>query len=397
MVIVNKIKENIYQIRVIDKESKNFHGCLFPVIDGTSYASYLILDEQITFIDTVEMKYYAQVEEALEKLLDGRKIDNLIINHVEPDHSQSFGLVMEKYPEAKIYTSKSGIKGMQAQFFKEYEYNTVQTDDTINTGKYNLIFKETPLVHWPDNMWTYLKEEQILFSNDAFGQLIVDDVVYDSEIGKEKLLAYSKEYYANIVWPNNMQVKNLLTKIAANPLDIKLIAPSHGIMIKEYINDIMNQYTEFTLAKTKKKASVVYDTIWGNTEKMAYALVDELKKQGYETKIFNLSDDRISHIMSELLDTQLLVVGSSNHNNCILPTVADFIERLKASRFKDRDAIIFGSYGWANIPFKDLAKRVEDCGFNILSEPIIINYTPNNQEIDNIKELLNQALVSKSE
>lgn len=392
MVIVNKIKENIYQIRVVDKESKNFHGCLFPVIDGTSYASYLVLDDQVTLIDTIETKYFPQFEKALDEILVGRKIDNLIINHVEPDHSQSFALTKEKYPETKVYTSKSGIKGMQEQFFKDYEYISVQTDDSINTGKYNFIFKETPLVHWPDNMWTYLPEEQILFSNDAFGQLIVDDVVYDSEISVDKLLAYSKEYYANIVWPNNMQVKNLLTKLAANPLDIKLIAPSHGIMIKEYINEIMNQYQEFTEAKTTNKALVIYDSIWGNTENMAYTLVDELKEIGFETKIFSLSNDRISEIMSELLDTQLLVLGSSNHNNCILPTVADFLERLKASRFKERDAIVFGSYGWANIPFKDLATRVEACGFKLLAEPIIINYTPNNQENQNIKNLLADAL-----
>ncbi|MDR1781450.1 MAG: FprA family A-type flavoprotein [Bacilli bacterium] len=393
MVKVNKIKDNIYQIRVIDKENKNFHGCIFPVIDGSSYAFYLIMDEQVTLVDTIDDIYYDEVLPEIDKLLNGRKIDNVIVNHVEPDHEGSFALVMKDNPQANVYTSKAGIKAMQEQFFKEYNYNVVGYGDSLNIGKYNLLFMETPLVHWPDNMWTYLQEEKILFSNDAFGQLLVDDVVYDEELDKDKLLKYSREYYANIVMPNNKNVKALLTKFANVNWDIELICPAHGIMLKGYIKDMLAQYQSFANNTIiDNKALVVYESIWGNTKLMAQSIVDELVSKGYEVKSYQLSKSRISEIMDEMMDTKLLVLGSSNHNNCILPPVADFLERVKATHFENRNGIVFGSYGWAKIPFNDLKERLAAAKFNILTEPIIVNYTPHQEEEKTIKDEIAQVI-----
>ena len=394
MVKVNKIKENIYQFRVIDREHKNFHGCIFPVIDGSSYGFYLILDEQVTLIDIIDDIYYDEVYPELAKILNGRKIDNFIVNHVEPDHEGSFALIMKDNEEAHVYTSKAGVKAMQEQFFKDYQYQVVSYGDSLKIGKYELLFMETPLVHWPDNMWTYLPAEKILFSNDAFGQLIVDDVVYDGELTQAKLLKYSREYYANIVMPNNKNVKTLLNKFANINWDIELICPAHGVMIKDYIKDILAQYTSFannTILK-EKKALVVYESIWGNTKLMADIIAQELKVNGYEVKTYQLSKSRISEIMDEMMDTKLLVLGTSNHNNCLLPPVADFLERIKATHYENRNGIVFGSYGWAQVPFNDLKTRLAQAGFNILTEPIVVNYTPHLKDEATIKDALRLVL-----
>ncbi|MDR3215719.1 MAG: FprA family A-type flavoprotein, partial [Bacilli bacterium] len=363
------------------------------VIDGSSYSCYLILDEQVTLIDTIDDIYFDKVWPAIMEVLAGRTIDNMIVNHVEPDHDGSFALVMKNFPQANVYTSKAGIKAMQQQFFKEYAYHEVGFNDQLNIGKYHLLFMETPLVHWPDNMWTYLVEEKILFSNDAFGQLIVDDVITDEELGKDKLLKYSKEYYANIVWPNNRNVKILLEKFSKIAWDIKMICPAHGIIVKEFINDMIAQYQSFANNTINDhKALIVYETIWHNTEMMADIIKEYLSKQGYDVKVYQLSKTRISEIMSELIDTKLLLLGTSNHNNCLLPTVADFLERIQACHFENHQAIAFGSYGWATTPFNDLKERLLKAKFAVLGEPILVNYKPSPADTLRIEAEVSAAL-----
>ena len=393
MVTINKIKENIYQIKVIDTQATTFHGCLFPVLEGTSYGCYLLIDEQITLLDTVEAPYFTEAFDKINDLIAGRKIDNIVVNHAEPDHSGAFALVMEKYPDAKVYTSKTGHKALKNMFFKDYDYHEVGYGDSLNIGKYNLLFMETPLVHWPDNMWVYLPEEEILFSNDAFGQLISDDAIYDSEVGVEKLLAFSREYYANIVWPNNRSVPPVIKKFVETNWKVSLIAPSHGVIIKDYISNMLEQYQSFA-ANTidDKKALVVYETIWGNTKMMADTIATTLEEEGYHVKKYQISQARISEVISEMIDTKLLVLGTGNHNNCLMPPVADFLERVKASHFFERDAIAFGAYGWAQIPFNDLKGRLEKANFNVLGEPITINFTPSKDEQKGIKTMIKGLL-----
>lgn len=390
MVRVDKLKDNVYQIRVIDKETRNFHASIYPVTEGASYNCYIVLDDQVTLIDTIEEKFFPEAFKAVKNILKGRKIDNLIVNHVEPDHSGSFELFTREYPEAKVYTSKAGVRGMQRNYFDEHEYIEVGLGDEISTGQYTLAFAETPLVHWPDNMWTFLKEEKILFSNDAFGQLIVDDVLYDEEIDKERVLKFSREYYANIVWPGNKNVEDLLNKLPEFNWDFDIIAPSHGVVIKGYLPDMVQQYQDFVKAETKKdKVLIVYETVWGNTDKMAAIIEKELKAEGFDVKKYLLFESRVSEIIDEMIDTKYFFIGTSNHNNCLLPPVADFVERLMASRLNNRKAVVFGSYGWAGIlPFKDLEERLEKANFEIVADPITLNYKPNDEDKKNIRKIV---------
>jgi flavorubredoxin len=388
MIRVNKLNSKVYQIKVIDTSVRDFHGCVYPVKEGSSYNCYLILDEQITLVDLVDDIYFPQVLNQIKQILGDLKIDNVIVNHVEPDHAGGYELLIKEYPNLKSYTSRAGEKAMQSHFFGNYEYTTVGFGDELKTGEYTLKFFETPLVHWPDNMWTYLEEEHILFSNDAFGQLLVDDVSYDFEVGLDRLLDFSKEYYANIVWPQNTHVGRLFNKFLPLGWEIKIIAPSHGVMLKSHIAEMYRQYQDFVANKTKKKAVIVYETMWGNSQTMGQAIKGHLDFLGYETKMYQLSKTRVSKVLKELVDAELLVIGSGNYNNCVLPPVADFLERLKASRFTDRKSFVFGSYGWMKVPLQNLVERLEDANFKVIGDPLYIQYVPNELEIEDLKAKL---------
>lgn len=379
MVSIKQINNKIYQIKVIDSEARDFHGCLYPVLHGTSYNCYLVVDDQITLIDVVDAIYFKDVYKAIKGIIGELPIEHIIINHTEPDHSGGYEMLKEIYPNALTYTSTAGLKAMQHQFFGSHQYIKVTKNDQLCTGDYTFSFFETPFVHWPDNMWTYLACEQYLFCNDAFGQLIVDDVLYDHEVGKEKVLAFSREYYANILWPCNNSVKKTMTEFLDLKWPVKALFPSHGVAISHYVNDLLNQYLQFTKNEPIKKAVIVYETIWSNSLKMANFYKDALLRKGYQVEMYQLSKSRISEVMDQIIDAQLLVVGSGNHNNCLLPPVADFLERLKASKFSGRKALVFGSYGWAKLHLKSLVERLEDAKFDVLDDPYFVNYVLDDQ------------------
>lgn len=381
MVKTNRIKDKIYQIKVIDTEATHFHGCIFPTREGASYNCYLVVDEQITLIDVIDTMYFDLVLKEIKNIIGDQDIDNIIINHVEPDHSGGYEMLKRVYPNAASYTSATGKRAMQHQFFGDHTYTKVATKDTLNIGEYTLSFFETPLVHWPDNMWTYIECEQMLFTNDAFGQLIVDDAVYDNEVGVEKVLDFSREYYANILLPGNVSVKSSLLRFLDLGWTVRKVLPSHGVIVRTHINEMFAQYRDFVNVKLKKKAVIVYETVWGSSRKMANVYADKLSEKGYEVKVYQLSESRISEVITELSDAELIVVGTGNYNNCLLPTVADFMERLKAAKLANRKALVFGSYGWAKVHLKRVQERLEEANIEVLADPFYVMYVPDDESI----------------
>lgn len=388
MVKVTKINSKVYQIKIIDKEVRDFHGCVYPVKYGSSYNSYLIIDEKIVLVDTIDDIYYEEFLQHLKVLLGERTIDYIVVNHVEPDHSGCYSSIISEFPNAKTYTSIAGEKAMHAHFFKELEFTTVTKNDSVNIGEYTLRFLETPLVHWPDNMFTYLDGANILFSNDAFGQLIVDDVSYDYQVNSDYFYDLFDEYYANIVWPCNKSVGRALESFNQQNWKVDYICPAHGLIIKDEIYKVIQRYCDFVANKVSNKAVIVYETMWGNSKVMAYLLEKILVERGYDVKIFQLSKSRISEVMKELMDAKLVCIGSGNYNNCILPPVADFLERLKASQFTNRKAFVFGSYGWSKATLNNLVERLELASFKVISEPIYIQYVPNDTELLEFKQIV---------
>ena len=382
-----KLKEGVYWVGGIDWKLRNFHG--YSTGRGSTYNAYLIIDEKITLIDTVKEYLYDEMMERISKVIDPAKIDIIISNHVEMDHSGSLPKVMQACPSARIYASPNGVKGLKAHYRKAWDFTEVKAGDTLSLGKRSLAFLLTPMVHWPDNMVTYCPEEKILFSNDSFGQHIASSERFDDEYPADIIWEEAAKYYANIVWPYSAQVRKELE--AASALDFEMIAPSHGLVLRSRVKEIADLYQKWSALETSKKAVVVYDTMWKSTEKMAYAIASAFEAKGYTVRLMSLQDNHISDIMTELLDTRILCVGSPTLNNNMLPTVAAFLTYLKGLSPGGREALAFGSYGWGGQSVALVEKELEAAGMTLM-DSFRINYVPDETQLKHIKEDLEERI-----
>ncbi|WP_243158139.1 FprA family A-type flavoprotein [Aminipila terrae] len=258
------IAENIYSVGIVDKDVRIFHGYFTPI--GTTYNSFLVIDEKVTLIDFVKEKFTDDFLKNIEEILQGKTIDYIICNHVEPDHSGALPGVMEKYPHAMIYGTANCEKGLKAYYpHAKYDFTVVKSGDSLNTGKFNFKFIPMPMVHWPDSMSTYLEEEKILFSNDAFGQHTGTGEIFDTEKGLDKFIDRAADYYANIVLPFGIQVAKLIQAVSG--FEIKTICPSHGVIVTKYIPEIVQKYISWSKNETDdQRVLIVYDTMWGTTK-----------------------------------------------------------------------------------------------------------------------------------
>ncbi|MGX8833812.1 FprA family A-type flavoprotein [Amedibacillus sp. YH-ame6] len=382
-----QIKENMYWVGVHDFNCRHFHGDLFPISEGTSYNAYLIVDEEITLIDTVEEEFFDVMMERVRSVIQDKPIDNVIVQHAEPDHSGGFMKLMEVYPKAKPYASNAGVGIMLKQYFKDYNYHKVKSGDTLCTGKNTLTFVEMPMIHWPDNMLTYVKEQKIAFSNDAFGQHIASFDIFDDAHGVSKCIDKAKDYYANIVMPYGTQVAGKLKQIQDMGIEIDMIAPAHGIIWRTYVKELMEAYQEFATFQSVDKAVIVYESVWKHTQMMAEALAEGLGRNGVCVKVFKCSQTSPAVIMKELLDAKVILVGSGNYNNTMASSIAGFMERLISCKVKGKKALGFGSYGWFNGITKQINERIEKAGIPLLNDKILAqNYTPSEEDLDALVE-----------
>lgn len=377
-----KIAKNIYWVGGIDWDLRNFHG--YVTQKGSTYNAYLVIDEKIALIDTVKHYHYEEMIERISKVIDPSKINYIISNHVEMDHSGSIPLLKKIAPHAAVYASPNGVKGLTEHYKSDLGFKQVKTGDTLKLGKYSLRFILTPMVHWPDNMMTYLPEEKILFSNDAFGQHIASYDRFDDEHQLNMIMQEAAKYYANIVMPYSEQVKSALSDAAK--LDIEIIAPSHGLIWRKHINEIIHQYEEWSGNLTKNKCVIIFDTMWNSTKKIAYAIQSAFESRDFETEMLNLQTNHISDIMTELLNAKYICVGSPTLNNNMLPTVSAFLTYLKGLAPKNRFGLAFGSYGWGGQSIGQVEDTLASCGFEML-ESIKIKYVP---EKNQLAEIINK-------
>lgn len=384
-----KIKENIYWVGAIDWDLRNFHGYLTQ--RGSSYNAYLIIDEKITLVDTVKAYKCDEMLERIASVVELEKIDYIVCNHVEMDHSGSLPLIKEKLPNTKVYTSGNGLKGLNEHYdISGWDIAEVKAGDSISLGQNTLEFFPIPMVHWPDSMATYMKEAKVLLPNDAFGQHIASNERFCDEIDFGVFAEEAKKYYANIVLPYGNQVGRALKTLGA--LDIEIICPSHGLMIRSNIAKMVEFYSQWSCNETVNKALVIYDTMWDSTKKMALALVDTFKEAGVPAEPVNLQASHISDVMTKLIDAKYICVGSPTLNNGMLPTVAAFLCYLKGLAPKGRYGMGFGSFGWGGQSAGDIEQVLEDAGFEILLEKQRIKYVPTDADINAFKEAVKQAL-----
>lgn len=383
-----QIKENMYWVGVHDFNCRHFHGNMFPIEEGTTYNAYLIVDKEITVIDTVEEEFMDIMFERIRSVIKDKQIDNVIVQHAEPDHSGGFVKFMERYPNAHPYASNAGVNIMMKQYFGDFAYRKVKTLDSICTGKYNLTFIEMPLIHWPDNMMTYVKESSIVFSNDAFGQHIASYDIFDDAHGVEKCLDRSKDYYANIVMPYGDKVEKKLKDIAEMKLSIDMIAPAHGVIWRSYVPDILKAYMEFATMKAKDKVVIVYESVWKHTQDMAEALAEGIGRNGVCVKVFKESLTSSAVIQKELLDAKALLVGSGCYNNDMASNMQGFLAKLKTLKLKNKKGLGFGSYGWYRNTTQEINKKLEEAGLTLLNDQVLAqNYTPSEADLDALMEL----------
>ena len=382
-----EISPKVWWVGGIDWNERLFHG--YTTEAGITYNAYLIMDEKITLIDTCKATFSNELVQRISQVVDPAKIDVVITNHVEMDHSGSLPVIHKIAPNAQIYASAgAGVNEVRAHF--GIEATPVKSGDTLNIGERTLTFVTTPMVHWPDNMVTYSDVDQILFSNDAFGQHYATTKRFDDENDLCEIMKQAKKYYANIVWPYGMQAHKALE--AVKGLELKMIAPSHGCIWRSHIDKILEKYEAWTTYQTEEKAVVVFDSMWHSTEMMAREICDSFIAEGISAKLIDVKASHISDIMTDLCDARYVAVGSPTLNSNMLPTVASFLTYMRGLSPKNdqRIGLAFGSYGWAPLGPKQVYEELEKAKFNLPAPVITQQWIPSEE---NLAEL--QATVKK--
>ncbi|MFH1674467.1 MAG: flavodoxin domain-containing protein [Pseudomonadota bacterium] len=375
-----EIAKGIYDVGVIDWNIRDFHG--YSTYRGTSYNAYLILDEKITLIDTVKKEFADQLMENISSIVDPSSIDYVISNHAEPDHSGGLARVMHRIGEDKpLYCSKMGAKNLALHFPQKWNFKTVGSGEELSIGQRKLTFLETRMLHWPDSMFTYLKNDKILFSSDAFGQHYAGPERFDDEIG-DAIMPHAMKYFANILLLYSPLILKLVDRVKKLGLPIDMICPDHGIMWRKNPAKIINAYVEWATQKPRKKAVVVYDTMWHSTEKMAEAIVAGLSEEGVQAVPMHLRSWHRSDVITAILDAGAVIVGSPTLNNGLFPTVSDFLTYMKGLKPKNKIAAAFGSYGWSGEAVKLINKQLEEMNFELIDPGLKMQYVPDDQGID---------------
>ncbi len=380
-----EVADGIYWVGAIDWNIRDFHG--YSTKEGTTYNAFLIMDEKITLIDTVKKEFADELIHNISQIVDPKKIDYVISNHTEMDHSGGLARVMHRIGEDKpIYCSKMGLKNLPRHFSSKYNYQSVQEGEELSLGKRTLTFVETRMVHWPDSMFTYAKEDKILFASDGFGQHYASTERFDDEIGDE-IMIHAKKYFANILLLYTDLIVKVFEKVQNLSLDLKIICPDHGIIWRKDPMKIVNAYVEWCQQKPKRKALVVYDTMWHSTEMMAEAIVDGLNQEGVKVMPMHLRRWHRSDIITEALDAGAIIVGSPTLNNGLFPTIADFLTYLKGLKPKNKIGAAFGSFGWSGEAPKLIQQELEAMKFDVIGTPLKIQYIPDAKGIEACHEL----------
>lgn len=374
-----EIKPGIFWVGVIDWAVRDFHGYVTP--NGTTYNNYLIMDEQITLCDTVKHEFSEITIENIRSLTDPSMIRNIVINHIENDHVSSIGDIMHLTPDATIYITDKGKKGLE-RFFDTSKWNikVVKTGDTLNIGKRNLLFLETPMLHWPDSMMTYVREDKLLISQDAFGQHYASAARFDDEFitchSMNELEDAVKDYYANILMPFGTLIKTKIAEVQKLGLEIGMIAPDHGIIWRKDPAKIMNMYLDMANGKADLRVVIIYDTMWHSTEQMTVPLMQGIKDEGIDVRIVKLRASPVSFAVKEFWKARACLIGSPTLNNSLFPTVAEFLTYLKGLRPKNRMAAAFGSYGWGGGAVKDIYEAIKKMGLEPVEPGVQVVYKP---------------------
>ena len=365
------IKNNIYWVGKVDWELQKFHGEEYSTHKGSTYNSYLIQEEKTVLIDTVWAPFAEEFVENLSKEIDLNSIDFIIANHGEVDHSGALPVLMKQIPDKPVYCTANAAKSLKGQYHKDWNFQVVKTGDRISVGNgKELIFVEMTMLHWPDSMAAYLTQDNILFSNDAFGQHLATEKMFNDQVDQCDLFNEAIKYYANILSPFSSVLRKKLDEIAALKLPIDMIATSHGVIWRDNPMQIVEKYAQWANDYRENQISIIYDTMWNGTKMLAEKIAEGIALADPEVvvKIYNLSKKDDNDLVTEVFKSKTVVIGSPTFSNSILHSVAGFIHLIKVLKLKGKKAASFGCYGWSGESVKVMNELLKEAGFEVLNE-----------------------------
>jgi flavorubredoxin len=379
-----RIKNNVFWVGKIDWELRKFHGDEYSTHRGSTYNSYLIKEEKTAIFDTVWAPFAEEYVHNLSLEIELNKIDYVIAPHAETDHSGALPLLMSHIPDVPIYCTKNGAKSLKGHYHQEWNFNVVKTGDRLSLGQKELIFIEAPMLHWPDSMFCYLTEDNILFSNDAFGQHYASEYMFNDLVDQNELFNECIKYYANILTPFSPLVTKKIKEVLAFNLPLDIICTSHGIIWRDKPEQIVEKYLKWSDDYQENQITILYDTMWNGTRVMAEKIANGINDADKEVnvKLFNLAKSDKNDVITEIFKSKAILMGSPTINRGILVSVAGILEEIKGLKFKNKKAAAFGCYGWSGESTKIISENLKSAGFELVDDGIKAMWNPDNENIN---------------
>ncbi len=373
-----KIKDNIYWVGVVDWEIRKFHGNEYSTHRGSTYNSYLIKGKKNVIIDTVWIPFAKEYVKNLKQEIDLDDIDYIIANHAEIDHSGALPELMKHIPETPVYCTQNGLKSFKGHFHEDWNFNPVKTGDKLNIGDKELIFIEAPMLHWPDSMMCYLTEDNILFSNDAFGQHFATELMFNDLVDQSELFTECIKYYANILTPFSALVTKKIEEVLSFNLPVEYICTSHGVIWRDDPTQIIKKYMEWASNYKENQITILYDTMWEGTKIMTENIAKGINEGNKEVtiKLFNVAKSDKNDVITEVFKSKGILVGSPTINRGLLTAIASMLEEIKGLGFKEKKAAAFGCYGWSGESVKIISENLSSAGFHVVDDGIRLLWNP---------------------
>lgn len=378
--MVIPIADNVYWVGAVDWEVRHFHGHTYHTHRGTSYNAYLVVDEQIALVDTVMRGFEDEIFRRIAEVVDPARIDYVVANHGELDHSGAIPAVLARAPHATLVHSKRAADSLGKYLPDGWARRVVGTGDTLSLGRKTLTFLEAPMLHWPDSMFTYIPEDKLLLPNDAFGQHLASAERFADQVDPTVLWDEARKYFANILTPFSKLILRKIEEVQQMRLEIATIAPSHGVVWRENPLQIVDQYVRWARGEAGAKALVVYETMWGSTAEMAHAIAEGIASAGVEVRVLPVPQTDHTTVIGELLEAKGIVLGSSTHNRRMLLNVAALVEDLIGLRPVNKIGAAFGSHGWSGGAVPLIEQGLKDAGIEVAQEGLALAWRPTPEE-----------------
>ncbi|HDP23864.1 MAG TPA: anaerobic nitric oxide reductase flavorubredoxin [Deltaproteobacteria bacterium] len=377
------IATDVYWVGKIDWELKKFHGEEYSTRRGSSYNSYLIRDEKTALIDTVWMPFAKEFVENLKKEIDLNEIDFVIANHAEIDHSGALPELMRHIPDKPVYCTANGVKSLTGHYHQDWNFKVVKTGDRLSLGKRELIFIEAPMLHWPDSMMEYLTGDAILFSNDAFGQHIATEHLFNDLVVQSELFEEAIKYYANILTPFSPLVTKKINEVVGLKVPLSAICPSHGVVWRDNPLQIVEKYLQWAADYQEDQITILYDTMWDGTRKLAEMIAKGIKDNDPDVtvKLANVARSDKNDVITDVFKSRAVLLGSPTINKGILSSLALILDMMAGLRFRNKKAAAFGCYGWSGEGVKIIGEHLKAAGFDVVTEGLKSLWEPADTEL----------------